>query len=165
MAVSTRGLWPLRGPAGDQLSARQVARGRGHGWPGLRAFARISLPQAVGSERRERLPRRVPPTDAKRMPGRVGIHLVALGSIKIRSRLEQSGAEGDCLFMRSPRIVNVQVEMHLLGDPMRPAGRNMVRRQLHADPPLSSGVDDAVPIVVLEDVPAENASPERALGM
>jgi hypothetical protein len=41
----------------------------------------------------------------------------------------------------------------------------MVRRQLHADPPLASSVDNAVPIVVLEDVPAENASPERALGM
>jgi hypothetical protein len=41
----------------------------------------------------------------------------------------------------------------------------MIRRQLHPDPPLCSGIDDAVPIVVLEDVPAEDASPERALGM
>ena len=41
----------------------------------------------------------------------------------------------------------------------------MVRRQLHADPPLASGVDDAVPLVVLKDMPAEHASPERALGM
>ena len=55
--------------------------------------------------------------------------------------------------------------MHLLGRSMRPVGRNIVRCQLHADPPLSSRVDDAVPIVVLEDVPAEDARPERALGM
>jgi hypothetical protein len=115
----------------------------------------------VGNERRERLPRRVPPTDAERMPGRVGVYLVAFGGIKIRSWLEQSGTEGRCLFMRGSRIVHVQVEMHLLGNiPMWPVGRNMVRRQLHADSPLSSGVDDAVPIVVLEDLPAENGGPE-----
>jgi hypothetical protein len=41
----------------------------------------------------------------------------------------------------------------------------MIRRQLHADPPLSSGVDDAVPIVVPKDAAAENACPERTLGM
>jgi hypothetical protein len=28
---------------------------------------------------------------------------------------------------------------------IRPVGRNVVRRQLHAAPPLSSGVDDAAP--------------------
>ena len=133
---------------------------------GLRAFCWISLPQAVGNELREGLPRRLPPTNAKRMPGRVGVYLVAFGSLKISSCLEQSRAESDGLFMRSARIIHMQVQMHLLGnDPMRPVGRNMVRRQLHADSPLSSGVNDAVPIVVLEDVPAEKASPERALGV
>jgi hypothetical protein len=119
----------------------------------------------VGNELRERLSGRVPPADAEWMPGRVRVHLVALGGIEIRSRSEQSGAEGDCLFVRGSRIVGVEVEMHLLGSPIRPVGRNMVRRQLHTDPPLSSAVDDAVPIVVLEDVPAENASPERTLGI
>jgi hypothetical protein len=119
----------------------------------------------VGDERRERLSGRVSPADAKRMPGRVCVHLVALGGIEIRSWLEQSGTEGDCLFVCGSRIVHVEVEMYLLGGPMRPVGRNMVRRQLHADPPFSSGVDDAVPIIVLEDVHAENACPERALGM
>jgi hypothetical protein len=34
-----------------------------------------------------------------------------------------------------------------------------------ADSPLTGGVDDAVPIVILEDVTAEHAGPERALGM
>jgi hypothetical protein len=72
---------------------------------------------------------------------------------------------GRSLFVRGSRVVDVKVEMHLLGGPMRPVGRYMVRRQLHADPPLSSGVDDAVPIVVLEDMPAQHACPERALGI
>ena len=105
------------------------------------------------------------PADAKRMPSRVRVHLVTLDGIEIKSWLEQAGAEGDHLFVRGSRVVGVEVEMHLLGSPMRPVGRDVVRRQLHADPPLSSGVDDAVPIVFLEDVPAEDASPERALGM
>lgn len=132
---------------------------------GLRAFARIYLPQVVGNERRERLPRRVPPTDTKRMPSRVRIHLVAFGSIEIRSCLEQPSAEGDCLFVCSSRLLDVQIEMHLLGASVRPLRRNVVGCQLHADSPISIGVNDAVPVVVLEDVAAENASPERALGM
>jgi hypothetical protein len=127
--------------------------------------ALVVSPPAVGNKPRKRLSGRVPPTDAKRMPGRVRVDLVALGGIEIRSWPEQPGAEGDCLFVRGSRIVGVEVEMHLLGSPIRPVGRNMIRRQLHTDPPLSSGVDDAVPIVVLEDVPAENASPERTLGI
>ena len=95
------------------------------------------------------------------MPGRVRVHLVALGGIEIRSWLEQPGTEGHCLFVRGSWVIDVQVEMHLLGSPIRPVGRNMVRRQLHTDPPLSGGVDDAVPIVVLDDTSAENACPER----
>jgi hypothetical protein len=47
----------------------------------------------------------------------------------------------------------VEIEMHLLLlGPVRPLRRNMVRRQLQADPPLSGAVDEAVPVVVLEDV-------------
>ena len=114
-----------------------------------------SLPPSGRQRSRERLSGRVSPADAKRMPGRVRIHLVALGGIEIRSWLEQTGAEGDRLVVRASLVLDVEVEMHLLGGPMRPARRNMVRRQLHADPPLSGGVDDTVPIVVLEDVPAE----------
>lgn len=127
-------------------------------------MARFYLPEAVGDERRERLLGGVSPADAERMPGWVCVHLVALGGIEIRSWLEQPGAEGDCLFVGGSRVVDVEVEVHLLGGAMRPVGRNVVRRELHAEPPLSSGVDDAVPLVVLEDVAAENAGPERALG-
>jgi hypothetical protein len=95
------------------------------------------------------------------MPGRVRVHLVALSSIEIRSWLEQPGTEGDCLFVRGSRVVDVEVQMRLLRGSVWPVGRDMLRRQLRADPPLSGSVDDAVPIVVLEDLPAENACPER----
>lgn len=98
------------------------------------------------------------------MPGRVCVHLVTLGGIEIRSWLEQPVPEGDRLFVRGAVVLDVEVQRHLLGSPVRPVGRHMVRCQLHADPLLSSSVDDAVPIVVLEDVPAEDAGPERALG-
>ena len=89
------------------------------------SLVRLSLPQAVGNERREHLSGRVSPADAKWMPGRVCVHLVAPGGIEIRSGLEQSGAEDDCLFVRGSRIVDVEVEMHLLGEgtrrPVEPA--------------------------------------------
>jgi hypothetical protein len=39
----------------------------------------------------------------------------------------------------------------------------VVGRELYPDPPLASAVDDAVPTVVLEDAPAKDSSPERAL--
>lgn len=53
--------------------------------------------------------------------------------------------------------------MSLLRVPVRPLRRNMVRRQLHAYPPLTGGVDDRVPAVVLENMPIQHAGPERAL--
>jgi hypothetical protein len=92
--------------------------------PGLAQVRQLAdLSQAVSDDRRERLLGWVSPANAERMPGRVGIHLVTLGGIEIRSRLEQTGAEGHCLFMRGSGIVDVEVEMHLLGVPMRPVGR------------------------------------------
>lgn len=105
------------------------------------------------------------PADAERVTGRVGVHLVALFGVEVRSRPEQLGTQPDCLFMRSSAVFDVQVEMQLLGCSMRPLRRNVVGRELHADAPLASGVDDAVETVVFEDVPAEDSSPERALGM
>src|SRR5262249_22474655 len=80
----------------------------------LRAVAPLSPPQAVGDKRRERLSGRLSPADAKRMPGRVRVHLVTLGGTEIRSWLEQPGAEGHRLFVRGSRVIDVEVEMHLL---------------------------------------------------
>lgn len=99
------------------------------------------------------------------MSGRVGVHLVTLGGIELRSRLEQPGTEGHRLFVGGSGVLDVEVEVHLLGAPMRPVGWNMVRRQLHANPPLSGGVDHTVPSPLLEGLTAEDASPEGALGM
>ena len=87
------------------------------------------------------------------MPGRVRVHLVPLGRTEIRSRPEQPRPQAHRLLVRRARIVDVEIEMHLLLlAPVRPLRRNMVRRQLQADPPLSGAVDEAVPVVVLEDV-------------
>ena len=85
-------------------------------------MARFYLPEAVGDERRERLLGGVSPADAERMPGWVCVHLVALGGIEIRSWLEQPGAEGDCLFVGGSRVVDVEVEVHLLGVPCGQSG-------------------------------------------
>jgi hypothetical protein len=79
------------------------------------------------------------------MPGGVGIHLVAFSGDEIRSWLEQSGTQPDGLVMRSARVLDVQVDVHLLfGASIRPVGRNMVGRELHANAPFPGGVDDAV---------------------
>jgi len=72
------------------------------------------------------------------MCGGVGVHLVAFGGIEAGSWLEQSGTQADGLVMRCARVLDVQVEVHLLcGTSVRPVGRNMVGRELHANPPLS----------------------------
>jgi hypothetical protein len=69
----------------------------------------------------------VSPADAEGVPGRVGIHLMALVAVQIGSWLQQSGAEGDCLLVCSSRVMDVEVEMRLLGVAVRPVRRNMVR--------------------------------------
>jgi len=82
--------------------------------------------------------------------------------VEVRSWLEQSGTRPDCRFVRSSGAFDVQVEMVLLGRPIRPFGRNVAGRELHADAPLARGIDDGVETVVFEDVPAEDSSPERS---
>lgn len=129
------------------------------GWPGV-----VPSSEPVGDERGEGLLGRVPPADAERVSGRVGVHLMAFVAVQVRSRLEQAGAEGDCLFVRGSGVIDVEVEMHLLRDAVWPLGRNVVRCQLYADPPLPIGIDNAVPCLILKDVAAEDPSPERAFG-
>ena len=67
--------------------------------------------------------------------------------------------------MGGDRIRHVQVEVHLLGRPIRPVWWSVVRGQLHADAPQSFAVDHAVEAVILEDVPVEHTGPEGALRM
>jgi hypothetical protein len=105
----------------------------------------------------------MPPANAKGVPSRVGVDLMPFVGIDVGSRLEQPGAEGDRLFMCCPRILDVQIEMDLLGSSIRPIGRDVVPRELDADAPRPGGIKHAVKsFVSVEDVPAENPSPERA---
>ena len=100
------------------------------------------------------------------MSGRVGVHLVTFIRIKVDGLLEQSGTKGNSLAVRSARVLDVEVEMDLLlVVAMRPVGRDMVRRQLYADPPFSCSVDAAVPLLVLENLTAQHARPERVLSV
>ena len=123
--------------------------------------------RAICDERCERFSGRVSPADAERVPGWVGPQdpdgpqRVA----QIRGRLSQAGSQRDCLLMRGFRIVHVQVEVHLLRVSVRPVGRNIVGFQLHARSAHSPAASVTLCQFVLEDVPAENASPKRALGM
>lgn len=99
------------------------------------------------------------------MPSRVGVHLMAFVGIEVDSGLEQSGSESHRLLVRSSGIVDVEIEVDLLWGAVGPVRRDVARCELHADPPLACGVDDAVPCVFLKDPPAKDPSPERALRM
>jgi hypothetical protein len=119
--------------------------------------------ELLGDERCKLLVRRMPPANAERVPGWVGVDLVPFVGAEIGSRQEQPGAEGNRLFMCRPRILDVQIEMDLLGSSIRPIGRNVVWRELDADAPGAGGIEHAVKsLVSVIDVAAENLSPERA---
>ncbi len=61
------------------------------------------------------------------------------------------------------RIIDMQIDMDLLGSSIGPIRRDMVRRQLDADAPRAGGIKYAVkPLVSVVDVAAKNPSPERA---
>jgi len=106
----------------------------------------------------------VAPPDTERMPGRVCVGLVSLVRIEIGSRSEKSGSQSHRFLVCGSGILDVEIEMDLLRGSVGPIRRNVVRCELHADPPLARGVNDGMPVVVLEHSPAENHGPERALG-
>jgi hypothetical protein len=120
--------------------------------------------QPISDESRKRFSRRMSPADTKRVARWVGVDLMSLFGIEV-VWLKQSGAEPDRRFVRSSRVFDVEIEMHLLRSSIRPFGRNVVRRQLHTDAPLAGGIDNAVKTVVPKDVSAEDPGPERALGV
>ncbi len=66
--------------------------------------------------------------------------------------------------MRGPDVLDMQIEVDLLLQrPVGPPGRDAVRRELHAEPPLA--VDDhAMKVVVLIDRATQETRPERAQG-
>jgi len=66
------------------------------------------------------------PSDAERVTGRVGVHLMAGLSIEVAG-LEQAGAQPDRRIVRNSRVFDVKVEVHLLRSAIRPFGCNVVR--------------------------------------
>ena len=119
---------------------------------------------AVAQEPTNRFVVRLPPPEAERVTRGVGIHLVSFGRSQIVGRLQQARAERDCLGVGSRRVVDVQIEMDLLGDAIGPIRRNMVGRELHAEYPSTVCVDHAVPIGIHNDAATQHSRPERALG-
>ncbi len=105
------------------------------------------------------------PSDAKRMSSGVGVRLVALLGIEVGSRPEKSGSESHRLLVRNPRISDVEIEVNLLRATVRPVRGDVVRSELHPDPPLTSGINDAMPTLILEDAPSKDPGPECALRM
>jgi hypothetical protein len=103
------------------------------------------------------------PSDTERMSSRVRVGLVPLVGIEIGNWLEKSGSESHRLFMCCSGVINMEIEVNLLWVAVGPVRRNVVRCELHADPPLAGGVNDAVPAIVHEDSPTEHSGPERAL--
>lgn len=56
------------------------------------------------------------------MPGRVGVHLVALGRVQVLGGQQQPGAERHGLVVRARHVLDVEVEVNLLGAPVRHSG-------------------------------------------
>lgn len=108
----------------------------------------------------------MPPADAERMPGWIGVDLVALFFHEAGSTLEQASPELDHLIVGSSRILDVKVQVDLLLlCSIGPLGRSVIRSELHANDPRSACVENAVEVlVVADDVAVKHGGPERALG-
>jgi hypothetical protein len=107
----------------------------------------------------------MPPSNAKRMTGGVGVYLVTLVGIDVGCRPEKLGSESHRLLVCNPRIFDVEIEVNLLGAAVRPVGGDVVGCELYADPPLASRINDAMPTLVLEDAASKDPGPECALRM
>jgi hypothetical protein len=94
--------------------------------PGAPALDAVRT-QPISNERSDGLLRGVPPADAERVTGRVGVHLMAFQGVKV-ARLEQFGAKPDRHLVCGSRIFNLKVDMYLLRSTIRPLGWNVVRR-------------------------------------
>lgn len=103
------------------------------------------------------------PPDAERVSCRVGIHLVAFLGLQV-ARSKERGAQPGRLLVRSNRVRDVQVQVDLLRTAVWPARSYVIRRQLHADAPLTGRVEHTMKgRVVIDDAAPEQARPEGAL--
>ena len=64
----------------------------------------------------------MPPTEAERVAGRIGIDLEPLGGGEIVGGLQQATAERKDLSVRARRVFDVQIEMNLLAFPCGHSG-------------------------------------------
>jgi hypothetical protein len=99
------------------------------------------------------------------MPSGVGVCLMAFVGIEVGGGLEKAGPQCHRRLVCRMRIINVQIEMDLLRVAVRPVRTDVVRCELYAYPSFTSTVNNGMPTVILEDTPAEDPGPERALGI
>jgi hypothetical protein len=124
----------------------------------------VRYPRTAGVHRAREARDASAPTQTERVTSRVRVDLEALGRRGVVGRFQESRAPRDGFLMRGREVVDPQVEMDLLlRRPVGPSGGHMVRRELHAQPPLA--VDHhAVSLVVRFDRAAQQTCPEGALG-
>ena len=102
------------------------------------------------------------PAQTERMPGRVGVDLETLGGRGV-GRLQHPGTQRDNFIMGGGDVVNVQVEMDLLRRAIGPLRLDVVRGELNGEPPFAVD-DDAVPIVLSNNLAAHQRGPEGTFG-
>jgi hypothetical protein len=102
------------------------------------------------------------PPDAERMACGICVHAVAFAVTGVVI-FEQSRTEGDGMRVRVGWIGHMKINMHLLRGSVGPSRRDVVGRELYADPPPAVAIRHAVPAGVSHNATAEHARPERAL--
>jgi hypothetical protein len=103
------------------------------------------------------------PAEAEGMTGRIRIDLKVVGFLGFGCRLEQLCTPRHRFFVSCIDVVDPKVEVDLLRVPMRPLGRDVVRREL--DPNTRLTVDEHhVPVVLSVHCATEEPGPKAALG-
>jgi hypothetical protein len=105
------------------------------------------------------------PADTERVPSGIGVDLVPFSRGEVLRYLQQPSAQLDSGGVSACRVLDVQVEVHLLRVSVGPFGRHVIRGELNTDPPLTVGVEDTVKRVVGEYATAEHRGPKGALSL
>lgn len=98
------------------------------------------------------------------MSSRVCVDLVACSRGKIVGGLEQASSARDGLSVRHGRMLDMEIEVDLLGVPVGPIGWDVIGRVLHSDDPPILGVEDTLELIVAENPASEHPRPEPAFG-
>ena len=104
------------------------------------------------------------PTQAERMPGRIGVDLEVVGGVAVLRRHEHLRTQRHDTIVRHREVLYPEVEVDLLGRcPVGPVGRDVVGRQLNPDPWVTVN-DHHVPVILGIDSAVKHRSTEAALG-